>query len=143
MTKTPSKQFKKHNFHDSTLEEMEIKSSLSYGREKAQIILNLSDPEGKKIKLTFKDCKNISLSADFDLLRDNSGAGNTSHTGVITKPKKIIKLIKDIEQSSNIEYLNMESPVDKKIVKIKEFTCFKLYFFGGTLKIVAKDFEMK
>ena len=142
MTTIPT-QFQKFNFHDSTIENIEIIPSISYGRKKAKIILIFKGEDGKNYKLQFTDCRNIQLSADFDLLKDNSGFGNTSHSEATYKPKKLIKLIKEIEQISNIEYEGIKSPVEKKIEKIDQFTCFIIYFFGGTLKVIGKNFKSK
>jgi len=143
MLKRKYKLFREYNFHDSTIESMEISPSTSYGQEKANIVISLLDPQGQKIEIMFKDCKNISFSVDFDLLKDNSGFGNLSHADVKTNSKYLIKLIKKIEALSNIEYKNMASPVDKKIKRIEKYACFKIYFFGGLLEIIAINFNLK
>ena len=138
-----AKKFQKLNFHDSTIEDIRIIPSSSYGVQKAKIIVSFQDEDGNNNELEFADCRNIQLSVDFDLLKDNSGFGNTSRSESITKPQKLIKLIRQIDQASNIEYYGIKSPVEKKIEKIERLKGFYIYFFGGTLKIIAEKFSVE
>ncbi len=136
------KNFEEYNFHDCTIELVQIEPSTSYGTKTASITVKLSETENQLVEIEFKDCRNISFSCDFDILKDNSGSGNTSHSGILSSRDGLIDLIKKIETRSNIEYQNIESPIDKKLKIIDELTCFELYFFGGTLKVIANGFEV-
>jgi hypothetical protein len=60
-----------------------------------------------------------------------------------TNEKYLSELIKNIERVSNIEYEDIESPIDLKLKSISKFLSFELYFVGGTLIILAKNFDVK
>jgi hypothetical protein len=79
----------------------------------------------------------------FNLLKDNSGAGHTSHSIAKGGEKYLSKIIRKIESVSNIEYENMESPVNQKLTKISEYISFEIFFFGGKLVVIAKDFNVR
>ncbi len=139
---SPVKKFQKINLHDATIEDIEITPPTEINGKKAEITLLFQTEREVFASLRFADCKNIQFLADFDLLRDNAGFGNTSHLAATRKPMQLIKLINKIEKASNIEYDEaMKSPVDKKLEKLGKYTCFEVYFFGGVLRVIAKKFK--
>ena len=131
-----------YNFHDSTLESLNIRPSNKYDNEKATINIKVSDPNKKDINIIFHECANLSFNADFDTLKDNSGFGNTSHTEATDDIQYLTKVIQNAVDHINIEYEGLASPIDRKLENVTDYICFKILFFGGTFEVIAKQFEV-
>jgi len=96
-----------YNFHDSTLESLNIIPSNKFDNDNAEISIKISDPDNKEINIVFHECANIAFNADFDVLKDNSGFGNTSHTEATDDFQYIKNIIQESEERTNIEYENL------------------------------------
>jgi hypothetical protein len=106
-------------------------------------------PANKSIKrvLTLKGCVNLRFSIDFDVLAANasspkSSAGQTSNVEMNASLDCIRRLVKANEPEWNVEYpANEANPATYKLQRRGEFIFVKVLLHGGTLEMVAHDFE--
>jgi hypothetical protein len=151
LKKTPQQiveTFNSYNFHDDTIMNMQIVPSTIQGRY-SRIVLDFEDDDtGKLLQLTITGCANISLVADFDVLKDNSGFGNTNWTEAIYDEKRIKDLMSKQINELNVEYLDEKrEPSEKHPTKVKianhsEFVLFRIGFFGGTMEVIGRNFKV-
>lgn len=132
--------FLQHNFHDALLKEIRVCPARSRGA-KSSVRVTLEDyDENQLIEIQFIDPGNISFIGDFDVLRDNAGFGNTSHTKTISDPAKHLKTITQHQKKWNVQYdEGARSPIEKKLKSIQHYTSFKIMFFGATLEVLAQS----
>ena len=86
---------------------------------------------------------NVSFTGDFDVLLDNAQAGNTSHTKVKTETEYILKTIDQQRQKWNVSYSGTRDPLERKTKNIQKYMAFKVFFFGGSLEVVARNYKIK
>lgn len=85
---------------------------------------------------------------DFDILSDNTSsaknsAGQTSNIEIHDCNDCIAKLVSQGTNDWNVEYPSREdTPASYKLWKLNEFILVKALFHGGTLEVVARDFEI-
>jgi len=139
-----AEKFLQHNFHDALLKEIRV-CPASSRREQSSVVVTLFDyDQNKYIDIKFLKAGNISFVGDFDVLVDNAGFGNTSHTKAVSEPDKLMKAVNNSRKSWNISYdEGATSPIKKKSETIQEFTTYKILFFGATLQVIAKGCVIK
>jgi hypothetical protein len=140
-----TKRFLRHNFHDALLKEIHIQPAKDQ-KDKSSVEVFLEDYETNDlIQIIFEQPGNISFVADFDILRDNAGFGNTHSTNVVTDSAHILRTINSQKSKWNVTYPKggIRSPIEKKINNVEKYITFKIYFFGGVLEVVAKNCKIK
>jgi hypothetical protein len=139
-------------FHDNDLRSIKILPS----KDKTNstnvefVFIARWKPVSKSIKrvLTLKGCVNLRFSIDFDILAANassskSSAGQTSNVEMNESLDCISRLVKANEPEWNVEYpANEDNPATYKLQRNGEFLLVKVLLHGGTLEIVARDFEI-
>ena len=96
------------------------------------------------IQIIFEHPGNISFTGDFDVLVNNAGFGNTSHTKASTNSEHILRTIKRQKSKWNVKYAeDMRSPIEKKTNNVDRYIAFKILFFGGSLEILARNYRIK
>jgi len=141
-TQSLIEKFRELNFHDYGFEKATIlPSNYEVPESKIEVVLSNLDDDSS-VKITFLGCGNIKFNADFDILKDNAGFGNTSHLGAQNDTTKLKEIISEQQALANIEYEAIKSPVGEKIENLDNYICFSLYFFGGTLEVIAQDFSI-
>jgi hypothetical protein len=135
-----AERFLEHNFHDAVLKGIQAIPGQSR-RARSMVRVTLLDyDEDQVIDIKFIHAGNISFVGDFDVLRDNAGAGNTSHTEAVSAPETHIKTIKRHQKAWNVRYAEGAiSPIAKKLEKLEEYVSFRVAFFGATLEVLAKE----
>lgn len=132
--------FLEHNFHDAVLKGIHVNPGQSRGSRSTVRVTLLDYDEDQIIDIRFNHAGNISFVGDFDVLRDNSGAGNTSHTEATEDPEIHIKIIKKQQKAWNVGYAKgTVSPIKKKMEKLEEYVSYRIAFFGATLEVLAKE----
>lgn len=139
-TMNKAESFLEHNFHDAVLKGIQVIPGQSR-RARSVVRVTLIDyDEDQVIDIRFVHAGNISFVGDFDVLRDNAGAGNTSHTKAISDTENHIKTIKKHQKAWNVGYAKgAASPIEKKLEKLEEYVTFRIAFFGATLEVLAKE----
>jgi hypothetical protein len=139
-------------FHDNDLLSIKIfpsnKSKKSTNIELAFWKRHWPVSKAKKRTLILKGCANLKFSIDFDVLAANASspkgsAGQTSHIEMSDCWDCIKRLIKENELARNVEYSDEDNPANCKMYAMGKFFVVKILLHGGTLEIVAEDFEIK
>ncbi len=134
--------FLEHNFHDAVLISVSVLSPRT-SRHSGRLTVLLEDADtDNTIELKFVSPAAFEFTGDFDVLRDNAGMGNTSHTEAESNQKSIVEIVRRIEQKTNVEYLSMPSPLDKKLARVNKDILFRIFFMGGTLEVVAEKIKI-
>lgn len=108
--------FLQYNFHDALLKEIRIKPARSRGAKSIVCVVLQDYDEEQLFEIRFANPGNISLIGDFDVLRDNAGFGNTSHTEAISDAEKHLKTIKQHQKKWNVQYQEgTSSPIKRKV----------------------------
>lgn len=132
--------FLEHNFHDAILKDIRVIPGQSRGARSIVRVTLLDYDEDQIINIRFANAGNISFVGDFDVLRDNVGAGNTSHTEAISDPDKHAKTIKRHQKSWNVGYAKgATNPVERKLINLENYVSYRIAFFGATLEVLAKE----
>lgn len=140
--------FNAHRFHDDTVLDMRISPSRSRTRFSKIVIDFAEDDTGRLKQLTFTGCANVSLTADFDVLTDNAGFGNTSHVQACCESDKIKNFLAEQIDDLNIDYSDEydepsnRHPTRAKLGDLSKFILFRVELFGGTLELVARNFKV-
>ena len=83
---------------------------------------------------------------DFDVLADNSQAGNTNTSVATTDVKRMKKFVRAQVSHWRTTYMPptpKNKPIRQKIKQIRSYTLFRVAFFGGTAEVLAKQFKLK
>lgn len=141
--KSNVERFLDHNFHDALLRSVSVVPPRT-SRHHGTVMIILEDFETNGIiELKFISPSSFEFISDFDVLKDNAGFGNTSHTEADSDQERIIQYMRRIEGKTNTEYINMKSPVDRKIENVDRYNIFRIFFMGGTLEVIAEDVRIK
>ena len=98
--------------------------------------------------LILKGCANLQSSIDFDILADitsspKSSAGQTSNIDMSNCTDSIKRSVEQGQSEWNVEYPpNEHTPATYKRSQLDEFILVKIILHGGTLEILARDFEV-
>ena len=98
--------------------------------------------------LKLKECVNLRFAIDFDILLDNTSsatdsAGQTSNVEIKDCNDCIERLMKQGTADWNVEYPpRKDTPASYKLWRLPEFILVKALLHGGTLEVVARDFEI-
>lgn len=150
------------NFHDCLLESVHLLSAQTTGRQSVEVIIK-DRHNGKFHTITFIDAGNIALAGDMDVMRDNTRFGNISHSTASADTMQMLKMVQDQRKEWHVEYKNTEDPLRKiipgkeiisrfakheapireKVTNIGKYVTFHIYFFGGTLTVLARDYIIK
>jgi hypothetical protein len=132
--------FLEHNFHDAVLKDIKVTPGRRRVAKSVVRVTLIDHGKDQVIDIRFIHAGNISFVGDFDVLRDNAGAGNTSHTEAKSDPEAHIKTIKRQQRAWNVGYAKgASSPIKKKLEKLEEYVSFRVAFFGATLEVLAKE----
>lgn len=145
MSKTEiANRFLKHNFHDALLKGIRIEPA-GDRRSKSVVQVVLEDYDTNElIQITFIQPGNISFTGDFEVLLDNAGFGNTSHTKTSVDGASVLRTINSHKTKWNVKYdPGVKSPIERKIKQINKYASFKILFFGGTLEVLATNCRIK
>jgi hypothetical protein len=135
-------EFVKIDIHDDTVESFSILPAKNK-RESAKIEIVLFRYWKKRRRLLqFSNCANIIFSADADVLLGNAPCNTRGQvaTADVNEIKKIMELQK---RSWNVTYQRSIDPLGPKLKLAKNYTLFRVEFFGGTLEVVAKSYKLK
>lgn len=138
--------FNSYNFHDDLVVGINISPSDS-SRKHSNIEIEFKEICYKKQRfLTLKQCANVSFVADFDVLTSQAFC-NTQGVIAIDDQQQIENLLNEQLDQLNVETCvwcdEPEHPTRKKLLDVSPFILFVISFFGGTLKVVAKNFKAK
>ena len=142
-----------HYFHDATLESIRVVPIRSK-REKAQIEVLLSFPHAELMfSLSFRDCCNVSLALDFDVLEDN-GSNQTVRFSALKNAVQVQEFMTSQVPLWNMKYSDVRSadpcgftadpsPLAGKLAKAHAFTLYRVRYFGGELSVIAKSHKIR
>jgi hypothetical protein len=137
--------FNKLSFHDDNLLSVTVHPPRTR-RNQARIDFRLRDYSTEREKfLSFLSCANIRYTMDFDVLADNSFA-QTDASIAKNNVDQMKKTVRSQMAHWHTQYMPpqpKDMPVRKKLSAIRNYTLFKLTFFGGTAEILAKNFELR
>ena len=141
-------------FHDNDLRSIRILPSRNTKKPTTTniefVFIGRRKPVNKSTKRTLilKGCANLKFSMDFDILAANasspkSSAGQTSNVEMSECCDSVKRLIQQNESEWNVEYPpNEDTPATYKLSQHGEFILVKIILHGGTLEILARDFEI-
>lgn len=135
-------------FHDNDIRSIKVVPAQKKGGQ-SSVEISIRD-RGEKVDriLKLKECVNLRFVMDFDILSDNTSsaknsAGQTSNIEIHDCNDCIAKLVSQGTNDWNVEYPSREdTPASYKLWKLNEFILVKALFHGGTLEVVARDFEI-
>ena len=135
-------------FHDNDLKSVKI--LLPEQKQKPGIVEFIVIDRWESIErvLILKGCANLQSSIDFDILADNtsspkSSAGVTSNIEMSDCSDSIKRLVEQAQSEWNVEYPpNKHTPATYKLSQRNEFIVVRIILHGGTLEILARDFEV-
>lgn len=139
------KTLKELDFHDDVLHGVRV---LPPARKSALALIEfdfLDDSTGAKKVLTFKDCSNLQVIMDFDVLADNWFA-QTQSISFTEDLEHLRNFVQSHRAHWHVKYMAPSSkakPIKKKLSSIKDYTLFRIQFFGGTVRVMAKNFLVK
>jgi hypothetical protein len=137
--------FNKLDFHDDVLTAVRIHPSRT-GSNFTRIEFELLDNIARFAKvLSFRSCANFRFVADFDVLTDNSKAGNTwasTAKGDAGRMKRFVKAQISHWRTAYMPPMPKDKPIRKKLKSIEDYILFRLSFFGGTAEVLAKKYRL-
>jgi hypothetical protein len=135
-------------FHDNDVRSIKVLPCSKKGETSAVEITFFDREEKVERILKLKDCVNLRFSIDFDILSDNtsspkSSAGQTSNVEIKECNDCLRRLMKQDAADWNVEYPpDKDTPASYKLWQLHEFILVKALLHGGTLEVVARDFEI-
>ena len=135
-------------FHDNDIRSIKVIPAQKKG-EPSSVEISFHDREEKVERmLKLKECVNLRFAIDFDILLDNTSsatdsAGQTSNVEIKDCNDCIERLMKQGTADWNVEYPpRKDTPASYKLWRLPEFILVKALLHGGTLEVVARDFEI-
>lgn len=108
--------------------------------------LEFQDYETRARKiLSFRKCGNLRIIMDFDVLADNWFA-QTDQAKCETNVERMRQYVKGQIGHWHVKYMPpspKNKPIQKKLASLTGYRLFRVNFFGGTIKILARNFELK
>lgn len=135
-------------FHDNDVRSIKVIPAPRKGEASSVEITFYDREENVERNLKLKGCVNLRFVIDFDILSNNtssatSSAGQTSNVEIKDCNDCLERLIKQGEADWNVEYPpRKDTPASYKLWHLHEFVLVKALLHGGTLEIVARDFEI-
>jgi hypothetical protein len=135
-------------FHDNDVRSINVLPCSKKGEASVVEIVFFDRGENIERILKLKDCVNLRFSMDFDILSDNtsspkSSMGQTSNIEIKDCNDCLKGLMKQGAADWNVEYPpDKDTPVSYKLWRLHEFILVKILLHGGTLEVVARDFEI-
>lgn len=135
-------------FHDNDLRSIKVIPAQKKGGPSSVQIAFRDQGDGVERVLLLKECVNLRFTMDFDILSANTSSlnnsmGQTSNVELNDCRDCMERLIKQGEADWNVEYPSREeTPASYKLWRLNEFILVKALFHGGTLEVVARDFEI-
>ena len=135
-------------FHDNDVRSINVIPAQKKG-EPSSVEISFQDREEKIERiLKLRECVNLRFAIDFDILSANTSsstdsAGQTSNVEIKDCNDCVERLIKQCMVDWNIEYPpGKDTPASYKLWRLHEFVLVKVILHGGTLEVVARDFEI-
>jgi len=137
-------------FHDNDIRSIKI-LPLRKKNDPSTIEFIFFDPDERVERLLrVKQCANLRFSMDFDILADNTSGptnshGQTSNVEVSGCKDCIERALKQGMADWNVEYQPQarDTPATYRMYQLQKFILVKVWLCGGTLEIVARDFEIE
>ena len=136
-------------FHDNDVRSIKILPPRKKNDPSNIEFLFFDPDESVERLLRVKQCANLRFSMDFDILADNtsgpkSSAGQTSNVEVSGCRECIERVLKQGMADWNVEYPPRDdTPATYRVYQLQKFILVKVWLCGGTLAIVARDFEIE
>lgn len=135
-------------FHDNDVRSIKVVPAQKKD-EPSSVEIVFHDREEKIERiLKLKECANLRFSIDFDILSDNTSsaknsAGQTSNVEIKDCNDCIERLMTQGMADWNVQYpAGKDAPASFKFWRLHEFVLVKVLLHGGTLEVVARDFEI-
>ncbi len=139
------RKFSQLDFHDDGLLSVRIQPPRTK-KNNAVVELELQDYEtGVRSILTFRKCGNLRIIMDFDVLADNWFA-QTEQANCETSVARMRQYVKGQIGHWHVKYMPPSpkyKPIQKKLAGIAGYRLFIVIFFGGTIEVLARNFELK
>ena len=135
-------------FHDNDIRSIRIVPAQESGEPSFVEFLFYDRGARLERTLKLKQCVNLRFAIDFDILSGNASsatnsAGQTSNVEIKDCNDCIERLLKQGVADWNVEYPpRKDTPASYKSFQLHKFILVKVTLHGGTLEIVARDFEI-
>lgn len=139
--------FNAYNLHDDTVQAVRILPSPSRRRQSTVEIDLTEYVSDKPRRLRLTGCANLSFIADFDVLTDNAFA-NTEGVQASGDEERIRQIVTAQMAHLNLDYGDSDEepdehhPTRRKLADLSPFILFRVTFYGGTLEVVARGFQI-
>jgi hypothetical protein len=140
-----ARRFSNLDLHDDNLVSVKVVAPLK-NTDSAKIDFEFrDDTTGRKKLLSLSGCANLRWLMDFDVLASNWFA-QTEKAISSTDVNKMRKLVLAQVAHWHVRYMPpspKDKPIRKKLSSIRKFVLFRVNFFGGTIEVLAKKFNLK
>lgn len=139
--------FNARSLHDDTVHAVRIVPSTSRRRQ-SYVEVDLTEyVTNQRRLLRLTGCANLSFIADFDVLTNNAFA-NTERVQAIGDENRIRQIMSAQMAHLNLDYVDEHGepdpghPTRKKLCDVSPYILFRITFYGGTLEVVARGFQL-
>ena len=142
---TIAKSFRELDFHDDSLIDLRVVPARQSGEGAQSLVeIDLLHYSEKKVRhIRFFGCANLRVAMDFDVLAHNLPA-NTSRVEAHTNLNQMRDLVRSQKKDWDVTYApGDESPVNGKMDAMNAFVAFRVQFFGGTVEVIARNYEVE
>ena len=140
-----AEKFNKLDFHDDGLSSIKV-HSLDKKKNSVTIDFELRDDSSGATKLlSFRGCGNIRYIMDFDVLASNWFA-QTERAASTSDAERMEKFVRTQVPHWRVTHMPpspKDKPIRKKLSSLNDYVLFKLTFFGGTVEVLARSFTLK
>lgn len=140
-----ARKFNALNFHDDNLKLVTVHPPIT-ARNLTTIEFQFADHSTGATKiLSFLRCANLRFSVDFDVLADNWFADTEGSTaGASTQKMREFVTTQELHwRTTYMPPYPKDKAIKKKLSSLRDYVLLKVKFFGGTVEILAKNFELK
>ena len=132
--------FRAIDAHDDTAEGFVIHPA--NGKRKATVEVTLFRHwKNQRRLLVLKDCANVEVSMDADVLQDNA-PNNTAVLEATASVQEIRSLMRSHKRAWNVRYERGLNPLPAKLSNADEYVLFRVRLFGGALRVIARSFKV-
>jgi hypothetical protein len=98
--------------------------------------------EGTRRELRFKQCGNLEVVVDADVLLGNA-PNNSAVLQATADAEEIRRIVKKGRRNWNVRYEKSIDPLPQKLQLAERSVLFRVQLFGGVLQVVARSFAIK